>query len=109
MRRVFTVPQFSIDNRDYFDHGLGIRVHNRGDVDERIRELRETFVYEDPQALPRVYFATEVHPYRDQEAHDILINNRRPATAVVAEGFHHSSILRSYFPTFGSNSHPGLA
>lgn len=41
MDRVFTAPQFSIDKQDYFNHGLGVHVRNKGDVQEAIRRLRD--------------------------------------------------------------------
>jgi hypothetical protein len=41
MQRVYTVPQFSIDKRDYFDYGLGIHVKNKSDIDNKLRELRD--------------------------------------------------------------------
>lgn len=59
----------------------------------RIRELRETEVYEDLHALPRAYFATAVHPYDDRDIQQALIQDREPSATAFVEGWWHARAM----------------
>lgn len=39
MVRIYTVPNVQVPAYDYFDHGLGVYVHGKKDIRERIKQL----------------------------------------------------------------------
>lgn len=52
----------------------------------RISETRRAIVYSNGDALPRLFFATEVHPFEPRELRRRLVENASPATCALAAG-----------------------
>src|SRR5262249_13352211 len=52
----------------------------------RLSETRRAIVYSNDDALPRVFFATEVHPVDAGELRGRLVERGRPATCALAAG-----------------------
>ncbi|MBI3695755.1 MAG: YfhO family protein, partial [Acidobacteria bacterium] len=50
-----------------------------------LRETGDTWVYEDPQALPRAYFASETRVYSEEALRRGLVENQAPRTTAYVE------------------------